>query len=113
MKRYKINTSKILKKKNKGPKLVEWVALPGSRSNRFVARELGASTKVLTTEPMPRQDTGRLSNDGAVPHTPYMDVDETLWADEPVEPEKKRVSSPTCPSSTAFLSFAVPGNLHE
>jgi hypothetical protein len=108
MKRYKINTSKILKKGRKGPKLVEWVPLPGSRSNRFVTRELGASTKVPTTESTLRQDTDGQSNDGAVPLLPdtsLMDVDEsheTLWVDEPVEPGKNRVSLPAHPSLTIF-----------
>jgi hypothetical protein len=110
MKRDTINASKLLKKKSKAT-LIEWVPRKGGRANRFVEVEVGASTKASTSRQMRRKRAGSIENNAAIPHASSMDIDETLWIEEPVIPEKKRVSSPTCPPSTVFdiyLSLSAP-----
>jgi hypothetical protein len=106
MKRHSLNTSRILGKK---ARLVEWKPRKGSRAHRFVAVEVGASSQASTSQPISRQDTGGIKNDGAIQRAASMDfANDTLWIDEPVMPKKKRVSLPTCPSSTVFYISLSP-----
>jgi len=104
MKRHTINASKILERDSRAT-LVEWVPLKGSRANKYVRVEVGTSTGASRSQRNPRRGTRKSENNEAIQNAPSMDVDETLWMEEPQEPvipEKKRVSSLTCPSATIF-----------
>jgi hypothetical protein len=96
-----IKTSKIIQRKSKA-KVVEWVPRERSRGTRYVPVDASTSTGLQT----PRRDTARMeidSHEAALYEAdlPSMDVDETLWIEEPVMPEQRRVSPTTFPSSTA------------
>jgi len=92
-----VKASKILGKKSKA-RLVDWVPRNGYRGARYAQVELSAST----SRPVKKRGSSRIKNKEAMLNAPSMDIDETLWMEEPVTPKEKRVSSPTCPSLTIF-----------
>jgi hypothetical protein len=91
MKLRTINATQYLKKKAQ-PTIVEWKTLKGSRANKFVTVEVGASNKASRSRRKPRQEAQKIENEHAIPHGPPMDIDETLWVEEEMTREKKRVS---------------------
>ena len=83
-------------------KVIEWVPRERSRGTRYFPVNVSTSAGRQTE----RRDTARMEIDDheAVLYEvdpPSMDVDETLWIDEPVIPEQRSVSPTTFSSSTA------------
>jgi hypothetical protein len=95
-----VKASKVFQKKSKA-KVIEWVTREHSRGTRYIPVDVSTSTSQQTQG----RDTVRMEIDNheAVLHEadlPSMDVDGSFWIEEPVIPEQRRVSSPTCPFST-------------
>jgi hypothetical protein len=87
-------------------KVIEWEPREHSRGIRDVPVEVTD----MTSRPKPRKRASirpRVENNAALQGetTPQpMDVDETLWVEDPVIPAiEKRVRQPACPSSTKLI----------
>jgi len=92
-----IKASKLFERKSK-VKAVEWVAQKHSQGTTYVSVDVSPSKNEQT----PQRDTVRMEIDNHVAVSrevdpPSMDVDDAFWIEEPDVPERKRVSSPTCP----------------
>lgn len=112
-----IKTSVVSRRR---PKVVEWVPRNSSRGTKYIEVDVSDST----SQSMPRQDTAGIKNNERTPQKTStlpmevdvpMEVDETLWMNEPAIPEReKRVSLPAHSSlaifdkSAAFISQSTP-----